>query len=49
MSGNTIRRFTNTTVLAVCAIEAPEVVTSAEFDERLAGTYARVRMRPGSP
>ena len=47
MSGNTIRRFTNTTVLAVCAIEAPDVVTSAEFDERLAGTYARVRMRPG--
>ena len=47
MSGNTIRRFTNTTVLAVCAIEAPEVVTSAEFDERLAETYARVRMRPG--
>jgi acyl-CoA:acyl-CoA alkyltransferase len=47
MSGNTIRRFTNTTVLAVCGIEAPEVVTSAEFDERLAETYARVRMRPG--
>jgi 3-oxoacyl-[acyl-carrier-protein] synthase-3 len=47
MSGNTTRRFSNTTVLAVCAIEAPEVVTSAEFDQRLVETYARVRMRPG--
>lgn len=47
MNGNSTHRFTNTTVLAVCAVEAPEVVTSAEFDERLAETYARVRIRPG--
>ncbi|MEP6651225.1 MAG: 3-oxoacyl-ACP synthase III, partial [Lapillicoccus sp.] len=47
MSGNTTHRFSNTAILAVCAVEAPEVVTSAQFDERLADTYARVRMRPG--
>ena len=37
MSGNATYRFTNTSVLAVCAIDAPVVVTSAEIDERLAG------------
>ena len=47
MSGNSTRRFTDAAVLAVCAIEAPEIVTSASFDERLADTYARTRMRPG--
>jgi acyl-CoA:acyl-CoA alkyltransferase len=47
MSGNSTRRFTDAAVLAVCAIEAPEIVTSAAFDERLADTYARTRMRPG--
>jgi acyl-CoA:acyl-CoA alkyltransferase len=47
MGGNSIHRFGNTSVLAVCAIEAPVVVTSAEIDERLAGVYARVGLRPG--
>src|SRR3954453_18769894 len=47
MSGNSTRRFTDATVLAVCAIEAPEIVTSAAFDERLSETYARTRIRPG--
>ncbi len=46
-AGNSINRFGNTSVLAVCAIDAPVVVTSAEMDERLAGVYARVGLRPG--
>jgi len=40
-------RSSNTTVLSTCAVDAPRVVTSAEFDARLAGTYARVGVRPG--
>ena len=47
MTGNATYRFTNTSVLSVCGIDAPHVVTSAEFDERLAETYARVGLRPG--
>ncbi len=47
MSGNTIHRYTNTSVLAVCAIDAPRVVTSTEFDEQLAPVYARVGLRAG--
>ena len=47
MAGNTIHRFTNTSVLAVCAIDAPQVVTTAEFDEQLAPVYARVGLRAG--
>ncbi|GGL88342.1 3-oxoacyl-ACP synthase III [Nakamurella endophytica] len=47
MAGNSIHRYTNTSVLAVCAIDAPRVVTSAEMDERLAPVYQRVGLRPG--
>ncbi len=47
MSGNATHRFTNTAVLTLGAIEAPQVVTSDAFDERLAGTYQRVGMRAG--
>ncbi len=47
MGGNSVHRFGNTSVLAVCAIDAPRVVTSAELDDRLAGVYARVGLRPG--
>jgi 3-oxoacyl-[acyl-carrier-protein] synthase III len=47
MTGNATYRHSNTAVLSVCAVDAPHVVTSAEFDERLAGTYKRVGMRPG--
>ena len=36
MGGNSIHRFRNTAVLAVCAIDAPLVVSSAEMDDRLA-------------
>src|SRR5215207_2067050 len=47
MRGNTTHRFTDTAVLSVCAVDATEVVTSADLDERLAGTYRAVRLRPG--
>ena len=47
MSGNATFRHTNTSVLSVCAVEAPMVVTSASFDERLTATYRRVGMKPG--
>ena len=47
MTGNASFRLGNTTVLSVCAVEAPIVVSSAAFDDRLAATYARVGMRPG--
>ena len=47
MSGNATQRYANTAVLSVCGVDAPLVVSSAEFDERLAATYRRVRLRPG--
>ncbi len=47
MGGNSIQRFSSTAVLAVCAIDAPVVVSSAEIDERLSAVYERVGLRPG--
>ena len=47
MSGNASFRPVNTTVLSVCAVDAPIVITSAAFDEWLADTYRRVGTRPG--
>ena len=47
MSGNASFRAVNTTVLSVCAVEAPIVITSAAIDEWLAETYQRVHTRPG--
>ena len=47
MSGNATYRHHNTAVLSVCAVEAPVVVTSASFDERLSGTYQRLGMKAG--
>jgi acyl-CoA:acyl-CoA alkyltransferase len=47
MSGNASFRPINTTVLSVCAVDAPIVITSAAFDEWLADTYRRVGTRPG--
>ena len=45
--GNATFRFTDTAVLSVSAAEAPVVVTSAEIDEALSDTYARLDVRPG--
>lgn len=47
MAGNALHRFTNTSVLAVCAIDAPRVITSEHLDDRLAAVYARAGLRPG--
>jgi 3-oxoacyl-[acyl-carrier-protein] synthase-3 len=45
--GNSAYRHSNTAVLAVSAIEAPQVVTSDQFDERLGETLRRLGLRPG--
>ena len=47
MSRNATYRLSNTTVLSVCAVEAPIVKTSAEFDAQLTDTYARTGMQAG--
>ncbi len=47
MTGKRIYRSSTTSILAVEAVDAPHVVTSAEFDERLMPTYRRVGLRPG--
>jgi acyl-CoA:acyl-CoA alkyltransferase len=45
--GNATYRSRNTSVLSVCAVDAPRVITSADIDERLTDTYRRVGLRPG--
>ena len=47
MSGNAGFRLHNTAMLSVCAVEAPIVVPSSAFDDRLAATYRRVGMTAG--
>lgn len=47
MAGNASLRHRNTAILSVAGLEAPQVVTSEELDERLAGTLARLGLRPG--
>ena len=46
-AGNATYRFTDTAVLSVSIAEAPLVMTSAEIDEALSETYARLDVRPG--
>lgn len=47
MSGNATYRHTNTAVLSVCAVDAPVVVTSDDFDQQLLSTYERTGLKPG--
>lgn len=47
MTGNATFSFENTSILSVCGVDAPRVVTSAEFDARLAASYRRVGLRTG--
>jgi 3-oxoacyl-[acyl-carrier-protein] synthase III len=47
MNGNSTYRHTNTAILAVSAVEAPHIVTSAELDDRLSATLLRLGLRPG--
>jgi 3-oxoacyl-[acyl-carrier-protein] synthase III len=44
LTGNATFRHDNTALLAVTSVEAPVVVTSAEFDERLAPSLKRLRL-----
>ena len=47
MSGNSVYSFTNTAILSVEALEAPEVVTSSSFDDQLEPTLERLGLRRG--
>lgn len=47
MSGNASFRLTNTSVLSVCAVEAPIAVPSSAFDDQLSEAYDRVGLLPG--
>jgi len=47
MSGNATFTQADTAIVSVAHVDAPEVVTSAQFDERLAATYDRVGAQPG--
>mgnify|MGYP001818433633 FL=1 len=47
MSGNATFRFDDVAIVSVEACDAPEVVTSAQIDERLAPFYERTRAAPG--
>jgi acyl-CoA:acyl-CoA alkyltransferase len=47
MHGNLTLRHEHASVLSVAAVDAPEVVTSASLDDRLAVTYDRLGVRSG--
>ncbi|MGB0114402.1 MAG: 3-oxoacyl-ACP synthase III, partial [Ilumatobacteraceae bacterium] len=48
MTENSVLTHRNVGVLAVEAVEAPEIVTSAWIDEQLAETYERTGLKPGT-
>ena len=48
MADSTPRAFRNVGIVALSAVEAPDVVTSAWIDEQLADTYARTGLEPGT-
>ncbi len=47
MSGNITFRHHDTAVLSVTAVDAPVVMTSAEFDRRIGDSYQRNGLHPG--
>ena len=47
MSGNASFNMNDTALVSIAHVDAPEVVTSAQFDEILAETYERVGSQPG--
>jgi 3-oxoacyl-[acyl-carrier-protein] synthase III len=47
MTGSSVFHSRNATILAVAAVDAQVVVTSADLDARLAAAYRRVGLRPG--
>ncbi len=48
MNTNSVMTHRNVGLLAVEAVEAPEVITSAWIDEQLAATYERTGLHPGT-
>ena len=48
MTENSVLTHRNVGVLAVEAVDAPEVVTSAWIDEQLAATYERTGLNAGT-
>ena len=48
MTVNSVLKHENVGILAVEAVEAPEVITSAWIDEQLAETYARTGLQAGT-
>ncbi|GAA1137536.1 3-oxoacyl-ACP synthase III [Ornithinicoccus hortensis] len=47
MNGNSTFRYHDTAVLSITAVDAPVVMTSAEFDTRIGDSYRRNGLRPG--
>jgi len=47
MNENSVQTHRNVGILAVEAVEAPEVITSAWIDEQLAETYKRTGLKAG--
>ena len=47
MSGNAAFTYSDTALVSIAHAEAPEVVTSDSFDQRLAATYERVGAQSG--
>ena len=47
MHGSATHTHSDTAIVSVVAVHAPDVVTSADFDERLTETYARLGTQPG--
>jgi 3-oxoacyl-[acyl-carrier-protein] synthase III len=47
MSGNAVYSLNDAAIVSIADVEAPEVVTSAHFDDLLAETYERVGAQPG--
>ncbi len=47
MSGNASFKYADTAIVSIAHVDAPEVVPSDSFDERLAETYARVGAQSG--
>ncbi|WP_138415301.1 3-oxoacyl-ACP synthase III [Sinomonas gamaensis] len=46
LAGNATFRHTNTALLSVSSVEAPRIVSSRDFDQRLASTLKRLKFPP---
>lgn len=46
-TGSAVFHYRDTAILSVAAVDAPQIVTSAQIDEWLAPAYAQAGLRPG--